>query len=85
MTFTIRKQSDKLAEPMATTIQKALDVLDELSLQDRQYVLEVEKQRIVDERRTAIKTASDEAIADHKAGKLKSYDNVTDLMKALRE
>lgn len=67
------------------TVQKALDLLDELPLADRQYVLDIERQRIIEERRKAILSTSIEAENEFKAGKLKSYSTVSDLMKSLNE
>ena len=70
---------------MPATVQKALDLLDELSLTDRQYVIDVERQRIIEERRKEIHAHSLDTEDDLKAGKLKAYENVSDLIKALNE
>jgi len=70
---------------MPATVQKALDLLDELSLTDRQYVIDVERQRIIEERRKEIHAHSVEAEGQLQEGKLKAYSNVSDLIKALNE
>jgi hypothetical protein len=70
---------------VAVTIQKAFEMLDQLSPADRQYVLSIEHHRLVEERRHQILNSGLEAENDFKKGVLVAHSDVLSLMKALHE
>lgn len=65
------------------TVEKVLEELNDLSLAEREYVAQIESQRIIEEKREYIRSAAIQGKEDYKAGKLKVYDNIQDLRKDL--
>ena len=70
---------------VTVTVQKALEMLDQLSPADRLYELSVEHHRLIEERRRQILDSGLEAENHFKNGTLKSHTDVSSLMKSLHE
>jgi len=69
---------------MAVTINQVLQELDELSLEDKEYVKETLDKMLNDERRKDLLRMSEEALADYRAGRSKE-GTARDLLKALND
>jgi len=70
---------------MNITAEKILEELDELSIEDKEYVKEVFDKMLIEARREEIRKNAEEGRKQHKEGKLKSFSNASDLMKSLLE
>ncbi|MES0489220.1 MAG: hypothetical protein ABUK01_04460 [Leptospirales bacterium] len=69
---------------MSVTIDKVISELDELALEDKEYVKEVFDKMLIEARRDNIRQRSNEAISSFKNGKSK-VGSVKDLMKDLND
>jgi len=67
---------------MAVTIDKVISELDELPLEDKEYVKEVFDKMLIEARREDIRSRSEEAMSSFHSGKSKS-GSVADLMQDL--
>ena len=68
---------------MAVAYHEVAEQVHHLDLDSKIHMKDLLERWIIDERREEIRRNATEGMKDHKAGNLKSYDNVTDLMKAL--
>ena len=57
----------------AATLNDALEVFGQLSLEDQQMMLEIAKKRRIEAWRKEVAAYGRKALADSKAGRLKSY------------
>ena len=64
--------------------QKALEVVEALTEEERESLLEVVRKRSIEERRNRIAGSIKEARAEYKSGKIKG-GSVDDLMRELRK
>jgi len=70
---------------MNTNFAGVVDEVRELSFEERRELLDVIEQSLIDERREEIFQNGEEARRAYKAGELKSYSNVDDLMDSLND
>jgi len=69
---------------MAVTINKVLTELDELSLEDKEYVKETLDKMLNEDRRKDLLRMSEEALEDYQSGNSKE-GTAQDLLKALND
>jgi len=70
---------------MPVAYHEIAEQVQHLDLDAKIHMKNLLERWIIDERREEIRRNAEEGMKDHAAGKLKSYDNVADLMKALNE
>lgn len=70
---------------MATPVGKILEELDELSIEDKEFVKENFDKMYIEARREEICKNAEEAKKLHSQGRLSSFDSAGDLMNSLME
>jgi hypothetical protein len=70
---------------MGVAVNKILEELDELSIEEKEFVKETFDKMLIEARREEILQSGEEARKLHREGKLKAYDNAEDFMKSLME
>jgi hypothetical protein len=68
---------------MAAAYHEIAEQVHHLDLDAKLHMKDLLEGWIIDERRVEIRRNAEEGMKDHAAGSLYSYDNVSDLMKAL--
>jgi hypothetical protein len=67
---------------MDLILDKIIDDFNQLKLEDREYLLEIMKKQLTENRRENLKKRADEALLNYKKGKVKR-GSVKDLLKDL--